>query len=77
MKFTEDQMTAWLGEDNIPLAAERTQRGTAGFMFIKGSMTNRSTRTFAHGVIAWSFCAMIRRTQVRDWGIRARGIASK
>jgi hypothetical protein len=48
VKFTEDQMTVWLGDDNIPLAAERHQRGTAGFMFIKGSMTNRSTWTFAH-----------------------------
>ena len=48
VKFTEDQMTVWLGDDNIPVAAERIQRGTAGFMFIKGSMTNRSTWTFAH-----------------------------
>jgi hypothetical protein len=48
VKFTEDQMTVWLGDDNIPVAAERHQRGTAGFMFIKGSMTNRSSWTFAH-----------------------------
>jgi hypothetical protein len=46
VKFTEDQMTVWLGDDNIPLAAERIQRGTAGFMFIKGQMTNRSSWTF-------------------------------
>jgi len=48
VKFTEDQMTVWLGDDNLPVAAERIQRGTAGFMFIKGSMTNRSSWTFAH-----------------------------
>jgi hypothetical protein len=48
VKFTEDQMTVWLGDDNVPVAAERVQRGTAGFMFIRGSMTNRSTWTFAH-----------------------------
>ena len=47
VKFTEDQMTVWLGDDNIPLAAERIQRGSAGFMFIKGSMMNRSSWTFA------------------------------
>jgi hypothetical protein len=47
VKFTEDQMTVWLGDDNIPVAAERIQRGTAGFMFIKGSMMNRSTWNFA------------------------------
>jgi hypothetical protein len=48
VKFTEDEMTVWLGDDNIPVAAERIQRGTAGFMFIKGSMMNRSSWTFAH-----------------------------
>jgi hypothetical protein len=47
VKFTEDQMTVWIGDDNIPVAAERVQRGSAGFMFIKGSMTNRSLWTFA------------------------------
>jgi hypothetical protein len=47
VKFTEDQMTVWLGDDNIPVAAERVQRGTAGFMFIKGSMMNRSSWNFA------------------------------
>jgi len=46
VKFTEDQMTVWLGDDNIPLAAERVQRGSAGFMFIKGSMMNRSSWVF-------------------------------
>jgi len=48
VKFTEDQLTVWLSDDNLPVAAERVQRGTAGFMFIKGSMTNRSTWSFAH-----------------------------
>ncbi|HXA19986.1 MAG TPA: hypothetical protein VN380_23605 [Thermoanaerobaculia bacterium] len=48
VKFTEDSMTVWLGDDNVPLAAERIQRGTAGFMFIKGSMMNRSSWTFTH-----------------------------
>jgi hypothetical protein len=46
VKFTEDKMTVWLGDDNVPIAAERIQRGTAGFMFIKGQMTNRSSWTF-------------------------------
>ena len=46
VKFTEDKMTVWLGDDNVPVAAERMQRGTAGFMFIKGQMANRSTWTF-------------------------------
>ena len=46
VKFTEDQMTVWLGDDNIPVAAERVQRGTAGFMFIRGQMRSRSSWTF-------------------------------
>jgi len=48
VKFTEDKMTVWLGDDNIPVAAERVQRGTAGFLFIKGQMTSRSSWTFTH-----------------------------
>jgi len=48
VKFTEDKMTVWLGDDNVPVAAERIQRGTAGFLFIKGQMTSRSSWTFAH-----------------------------
>jgi hypothetical protein len=47
VKFTEDKMTVWLGDDNVPIAAERIEHGTAGFMFIKGQMTNRSSWTFA------------------------------
>jgi hypothetical protein len=48
VKFTEDGMTVWIGEDNLPVAADRMQRGSAGFMFIKGQMTNHHTWTFAH-----------------------------
>ena len=73
VKFTEDQMTVWLGDDNLPVAAERIQRGTAGFMFIKGSMMNRSSWTFAHVVDRRSSSAMIPPTRVRDSDRRARG----
>ncbi|MEO8033098.1 MAG: hypothetical protein ABI837_01615 [Acidobacteriota bacterium] len=48
VKFTEDGMTVWIGEDNLPVAADRVQRGSAGFMFIKGQMTNRHTWQFTH-----------------------------
>jgi hypothetical protein len=48
VKYTEDRMTVWVGDDNIPVAAERMQRGSAGFMFIKGQMMNRQQWTFVH-----------------------------
>lgn len=46
VKFTEDRLTLWVGDDNVPVAAERIRRGTAGFMFIKGQMTDRSLWSF-------------------------------
>jgi hypothetical protein len=46
VKFAEDRLTLWVGDDNVPVAAERIRRGTAGFMFIKGQMTDRSTWSF-------------------------------
>ena len=48
VKFTEDRMTLWIGDDNMPLAAERSRKGTAGFLFIKGSMTDRQSWLFGH-----------------------------
>ena len=30
VKFTEDQMTVWLGDDKIPVAAARLARGSDG-----------------------------------------------
>jgi hypothetical protein len=47
VKFSEDRMTVWVGDDNVPVAAERIQRGSAGFLFIKGSMSNRQSWLFA------------------------------
>jgi hypothetical protein len=48
VKFTEDRMTLWIGDDNLPVAAERSRKGTAGFLFIKGSMTDRQSWLFGH-----------------------------
>jgi len=50
VKFSEDRMMVWVGEDNLPVAAERTQKGSAGFLFIKGSMSNHQAWLFGrHG----------------------------
>jgi hypothetical protein len=45
---SDDQMKLWIGDDNVPLAAERVQNTTAGFMFIKAKHTGRTSYTFAH-----------------------------
>jgi hypothetical protein len=45
---TDEQMKIWIGDDNLPLAAERTQTTTAGFLVFHGSNTNKTTYSFAH-----------------------------
>lgn len=50
VKFTEDRLNLWVGDDNIPIAAERVRHGTAGFLFLRGEMTSRDAWTFLrHG----------------------------
>ncbi len=45
---TDDELSLWIGDDSLPLAAERTQKGTAGFMFFHGTYARRTSYTFAH-----------------------------
>lgn len=45
--FSEDQLRVWVADDGTPLAAERTRKGTAGFMFLRGEMRSRDHWTFA------------------------------
>ena len=47
VKFTQDQLKLWLSDDHVPLAAERTRSGTAGFMFLRGDMRQRDHWTFS------------------------------
>jgi hypothetical protein len=44
----EDQMDLWIGDDHLPIAAERHQKTVAGFMFIHGTFEGQSSYTFAH-----------------------------
>jgi hypothetical protein len=46
VKFTEDRLTLWVAADGVPLGAERQQKGSAGFLFLRGDMTNRDVWTF-------------------------------
>ena len=45
---TDDELSLWIGDDSLPLAAERTQKSTAGFMFFHGTYSGRTNYTFAH-----------------------------
>src|SRR6266851_10354391 len=46
--FSEDRLNVWIGSDHVPLAAERVQKGTAGFLFLRGEMASHESWTFAH-----------------------------
>lgn len=48
VNFSDDTLRLWVGADNVPLAAERIQKGTAGFLFLRGEMKNRQSWVFAH-----------------------------
>lgn len=45
---SDERLNLWIGDDNLPLAAERFQTTTVGFMIFHGTNTNRTTYTFAH-----------------------------
>ena len=47
VNFSDDTLRLWVGGDNLPLAGERVQRGTAGFLFLRGEMKNRQSWVFA------------------------------
>jgi hypothetical protein len=44
--YSENRLTVWMADDNTPLAAERSQKGSAGILFIKGELTSRETWSF-------------------------------
>ncbi len=46
VRFTEDQLRLWIADNHVPIAAERTRNGTAGFMFLRGDMRQRDHWTF-------------------------------
>ena len=47
VNFSDDTLRLWVGADNVPLAAERIQRGTAGFLFLRGEMNNKQSWVFS------------------------------
>jgi hypothetical protein len=47
VKFIEDRLDLWIGDDNLPVAAERIRHGSAGFLFLRGDMNRTDSWTFA------------------------------
>lgn len=45
--FSEDTLEIWIGDDNVPIAASRVRRGSAGFLFLRGEMSRSDSWTFA------------------------------
>jgi hypothetical protein len=45
---TDQTLNLWVGDDNLPIAAERKEKTTAGFMMIKATHEGRTSYTFAH-----------------------------
>jgi hypothetical protein len=43
---SEDRLTLWVGDDRLPMAAERNESKTTGFMFVKGTYSSHSSYTF-------------------------------
>lgn len=47
VKIAEDRLTVWVGDDNLPLAAERFKKTSAGFLMFHADSTDRSSYTFS------------------------------
>ena len=47
VNFSDDRLTIWVGDDSLPMAAERRQKGSAGFLFIRGEMSSRHSWSFS------------------------------
>jgi hypothetical protein len=47
IKVAEDRLTLWVGDDHVPLAAERFRKTSGGFMMIRVNMETRTSFTFA------------------------------
>ena len=46
-KVAEDRLSVWIGEDNLPLAAERSKKMSGGFLIFHSDMQERTSIAFA------------------------------
>jgi hypothetical protein len=47
IKTIEDRLTLWIGDDDVPLAAHRTRKLRAGFLFLHGETEESDDWTFS------------------------------
>jgi hypothetical protein len=47
VKTVEDRLTLWIGDDDVPLAAHRTRKLRAGFLFLHGETEESDDWTFS------------------------------
>jgi hypothetical protein len=45
---SEDRMKLWIGDDHLPLVAERTEKSSAGIMMLRASGSSRTVYTFGN-----------------------------
>jgi len=43
----DDRMSLWIGDDNIPVGAERDQKTSGGILFVRGTFTSHTSYSFA------------------------------
>lgn len=48
VKVAEDRLSVWVADDNLPIAAERSRKTTAGFLVFTARTAQRTTFSFAH-----------------------------
>jgi hypothetical protein len=46
VEILEDSLNVWVGDDNLPMAAQRTERYTGGILFIKAEIKQANRWTF-------------------------------
>jgi hypothetical protein len=46
VEILEDSLNVWIGDDNVPLAAQRTERYTGGILFLKMEIKQANRWTF-------------------------------
>lgn len=47
VEILEDSLNVWMGDDNVPLAAHRTERWSGGILFLKANVSQTTKWSFA------------------------------
>ena len=72
-KASEDRLTLWIGEDNVPLAAHRTRKIRAAFLFLHGDTSEEFNWTFARSGDSLVLVRFEESTSFSGMGQKGRG----